>query len=763
MPQARHRDISKLVDRNTRASVALVVVLLIAWISTVAGVLGVQAEIAKRHAIMLDVRDVARQGQIMRMAVSEPTPENDAASLHGLELATKRAQASVDAIAASADSPKERVLAKALGSAFAAHRTETGTRERSAAPPLREAHGNPDFGSDDRLDLLSKASDDLTELEDAELGVLQRNENLVLVVSALLLLVLSAWSLGTFRRSRAATASLLASLEDSFIEIDHRRAELQAFTDAAPMAVFHADAHGVFRWLNAKASAWVDGRSGDDAVLFIRDGIVADDRERVFNAWTRLVAHGERFEHDFRFLKPDGDAAWIRASASAVVVAGRITGFVAVAQDVTASKRLQEELAQSRMRMRRMADGVPALMARLDETETYRFVNGTYRTWFGDGAPRIGTTLRQFLGEETYALFSPVLARVRKGEAVRFEMRHLSLHGRHFVGDVSYTPDRDDEGRVCGMYVLVNDISERKELEKGLFAAKELAQVTLESITDAVLTTDRSGAVTFLNRRAEALLDRTAIRARGLPIDTVVALHDPDGQRSQTSLIRAIYEERVVDTLQPRHLVLDNGEKVDVEVVAAPIRDRDGEVVGGVLVLRDVSIARAVADRMRQLAESDALTGLPNRLVFEQRLRALLAGLAPEESLAVLYMDLDGFKSVNDEHGHGAGDELLREFASRLAALAGPADTICRLGGDEFVALLVPPVSLREAVVRAESFVGAAVRPFAWQGQRLSVTLSVGVAQAPHHGTDAHTLVRKADDALYDAKQAGKNQVRVAS
>jgi diguanylate cyclase (GGDEF)-like protein/PAS domain S-box-containing protein len=718
-----------------------------------------------RHAKVLASADVVSQTQAMRLSMGAWILRADNRAASAWRRSAEQARTAVATLQASADGDEaEAALIRAV-----AHQLDD--RIATATPLLATV---PAQGQEARVAQMMGASyqtmnaamtsalEALTDHEQEHLRRMAAAERIALGLAGVLLLGLGGWSVTTLRHSRAGAAAILRSLEESFAETDQGRAELHAFTHAAPLAVFHADATGRPHWLNAKASAWVGHREGDDAAHFIRDGIVADDRRRVTDAWERLVETGDRFDQAFRFVGLDGDTVWIRAHASPVVVAGVATGFVAVVQDITASRVLQDEVTQSRLRMRRMADGVPALLARLDETETYRFVNATYRAWFGDGAPRIGSTLREFLGEETYALFSPVFVRVRKGEAVRFEMRRLSLHGRQFVGDVSYSPDHDEDGLFCGMYVMVHDISERKQLEESLFAAKELAQVTLESIADAVLTTDRYGAVTFLNRRAEALLNKPAVRARGLPIDALVQLREPDGSPSQTALLRAIREERVVDVLRPRQLVVDDGVRIDVEDVAAPIRDRDGQVVGGVLVLRDVSVAQAVAERMRQLAESDGLTGLPNRMVFEQRLRALLAHLQPDETLAVLYMDLDGFKSVNDLYGHGAGDELLRQFSARLMALTAPADMVCRLGGDEFVALLAPPVSLREAVVRAEAFIDAAIRPFTWQDQQLWVTLSVGIAEAPLHGSDAQLLVKRADDALYAAKDAGKNQARVA-
>jgi diguanylate cyclase (GGDEF)-like protein/PAS domain S-box-containing protein len=444
-----------------------------------------------------------------------------------------------------------------------------------------------------------------------------------------------------------------------------------------------------------------------------------------------------------------------------VIIDGKTTGYAAVMQDITEERVLSEEIVRSRRRMRKLTDSVPALLARLDDTDTYRFVNATYRSWFGDAAPVVGSTLQEFLGAEAHLRLRPALDRVRAGHAVRLEMPHANLKGRAFVGDITYTPDLDDDGHYCGFYVLVTDVSERKRLEDSLFAAKELAQVTLDSIGDAVITTDNTGVVTSLNKQAEALLDHQATRARGLPIDVLVNLSEADGTPAAIPLLRAIAGEAPPAIARSRRLLRKDGSQRAIEDVASPIRDRGGTIIGGVLVLRDVSVTQALADEMRRLAESDVLTGLPNRMVFDRRLRAALASREATASLAVLYMDLDGFKSVNDTFGHDAGDALLKEMARRFDTRVGKVETVCRLGGDEFVVLLPAPTSRREAVVLAEAFLEVARAPVRWGNHDLFVTLSVGVAVAPADGTEAHALMRWADQTLYAAKQSGKDKVVV--
>jgi diguanylate cyclase (GGDEF)-like protein/PAS domain S-box-containing protein len=764
MSQERQAQLSRLVERSLRASLMLVALLTLTGIMTAVGLLVIQGYIVSGHDALLEANQITNDAAGVRLLLDPSLLAGDESIREGWTVSDAAAEVH---LAQLRNMVGPDPTARAALDVVAARLAE---RQAAAAPFLRRA--NMEFHDDhlvqaqgreylQRNAAFAAAVSGFVNLEHARLESLRSRERMVLAIAGIFLLALVGWWSMTLRRSRLLARELLIGLEEAVHATERGRAQLQAITDAAPLAVFHVDSTGDSRWLNAQASEWAGHPASKDVASAMVGRIHPDDRASVTGAWRRLIEQGGRFESRFRFAAAEGMTIWAHARAVPVIIDGVTTGYAAVMQDITEERLLSEEIVRSRRRMRKLTDSVPALLARLDHTDTYRFVNATYRTWFGDDAPVVGSTLQEFLGTDAHSRLQPALDRVRAGHAVQLEMPHANLKGRAFVGDITYTPDLDDDGKYCGFYVLVTDVSERKRLEDSLFAAKELAQVTLDSIADAVITTDNMGIVTSLNKQAEALLDHPATRARGLPIDAVVNLTEADGTPAAIPLLRAIAGEVPLATSRAKSLLREDGSQRAIEDVASPIRDRSGAVIGGVLVLRDVSATQALADEMQRLAEADVLTGLPNRMVFDRRLRAALTSREETATLAVLYMDLDGFKSVNDTFGHDAGDALLQEMARRFRTRVSEMETVCRLGGDEFVVLLPAPTSRREAVVLAEAFLEVARAPVRWGSHDLFVTLSVGVAVAPADGTEAHALMRWADQTLYAAKQSGKDKVVV--
>jgi diguanylate cyclase (GGDEF)-like protein/PAS domain S-box-containing protein len=312
----------------------------------------------------------------------------------------------------------------------------------------------------------------------------------------------------------------------------------------------------------------------------------------------------------------------------------------------------------------------------------------------------------------------------------------------------------------------VEDITVRKSAEsvlrtaeEALFEEKERAQVTLNSIGDAVLTTDLLGKVTYLNLVAERMTGWSREEALGRPIAEVFRIID--GTTRQTAANpgqRAIDEDRTVGLVADCVLVRRDGFESAIEDSAAPIHNRDGQVAGAVIVFHDVSQSQDVTLKMAHLAQHDSLTGLPNRVLLTERLtQAIALAHRHRKQVALLFVDLDHFKNINDTLGHVGGDQLLQAVADRLVACVRASDTVCRLGGDEFVILLAEIEQPKDAAQVAEKLLAAAAVPQVIEGHEVQVTLSIGISVYPDDGIDVLSMMQNADTAMYHAKGCGRN------
>jgi len=304
-----------------------------------------------------------------------------------------------------------------------------------------------------------------------------------------------------------------------------------------------------------------------------------------------------------------------------------------------------------------------------------------------------------------------------------------------------------------------------RDTEAALQAATEWAQVTLNSIGDAVVTTDLACRVTYLNRVAETLTGWSCADALGKPLAQVLRLID--GETLETAANpgqRAMDENRTVGLAMGCLLIRKDGSHLQIEDSAAPIHDRDGLLQGAVIVFHDACHSLIHSSRLAYQAQHDALTELPNRILLSERLSRAI-GLAKRHRLqvALLYLDLDDFKTINDSHGHAVGDLLLRSVADRLSECVRNTDTVCRQGGDEFVVLLSEVEKPEDATRVAEKILTALAEPYHIYPHELHITASIGVSLYPEHGKDEPTLLNNADTAMYHAKQSGHNKQRFFS
>jgi diguanylate cyclase (GGDEF)-like protein/PAS domain S-box-containing protein len=322
-----------------------------------------------------------------------------------------------------------------------------------------------------------------------------------------------------------------------------------------------------------------------------------------------------------------------------------------------------------------------------------------------------------------------------------------------------------DDGLLAMMDTLGNLLGEfaaRKRVETALFEEKERAEVTLRSIGDGVIVIDTLGRITYLNPIAEEMTGWSARDALGHPVTEVLRVVDhQSGEPGLNPLLMALRENRTLGLAANSDLVRRDGFQTPIEDSAAPIRGRDGELLGSVMVFHDISESRAMALKMSHLAQHDYLTDLPNRVLLQDRFAQAIGRAKREHGhLALLYSDLDGFKHINDSLGHEVGDLLLQQVSQRLLHSVRSVDTVSRQGGDEFVILLPEIRSSSDAVRVADHILQAMREPFQVADTELNVTLSIGIAMYPSDGSDPGVLLKYADAAMYQAKQHGRNQYR---
>src|SRR5688572_939199 len=311
------------------------------------------------------------------------------------------------------------------------------------------------------------------------------------------------------------------------------------------------------------------------------------------------------------------------------------------------------------------------------------------------------------------------------------------------------------------IWQLIAMMFERRGLEQQMFVERERAEITLNSIGDAVMTTDTQGNVTYLNAEAEALTGWPRAEAFARPLAEVFDVTDAlTGSHAQDPSQLAIEHNRKIRLKGNYILVGRDGQETAIEHSAAPIHDRNGNVAGAVIVFRDVVVSRERRLQMLHLAEHDALTDLPNRLLLNDRLaRAIALARRYGRRLAVLFLDCDRFKHINDTLGHAIGDQVLRSIAKRLTTCVCESDAVSRHGGDEFLILLSELDHPQDAEAIAQKIVDSIAEPHLIAGHELQLTASVGIALYPEDGQDAQSLIMRADTAMYYAKNTGRNKV----
>jgi diguanylate cyclase (GGDEF)-like protein/PAS domain S-box-containing protein len=406
-------------------------------------------------------------------------------------------------------------------------------------------------------------------------------------------------------------------------------------------------------------------------------------------------------------------------------------------------------------------------------------LNATDGPFYGEWAKAIAEGVETLAKKEIWAIFLNLCLPGDDGLSHYDELRKsapgiptLVLGG---IGDEAMVTEalrRGAKDFLLGTHIdsysfarAIRHMAEREKAEEALFTEKERARVTLDSIGDAVLSTDMLGNVSYLNGVAEKMTGWSKEEAFGKPLAQVFKIIDGvTREPSPDPMELAIAKNKTVGLTANCMLVRRDGVESAIEDSAAPIHDRSGTVSGAVIVFRDVTTSRAMAGEMMHLAQHDTLTDLPNRTLLKDRLaQAVAIAHRNGTHVAVMFLDLDNFKNTNDSLGHSIGDKLLQSVAARLTSFVRSSDTVSRQGGDEFVLLLSEIKSAADAGLAAGKILISLAAPQRLDQHDLRITASIGVSTYPQDGDDADTLMKKADNAMYRAKRNGRNNYQVYS
>jgi diguanylate cyclase (GGDEF)-like protein/PAS domain S-box-containing protein len=448
------------------------------------------------------------------------------------------------------------------------------------------------------------------------------------------------------------------------------------------------------------------------------------------------------------------------ASILLLYIAAVIVTYLAIRYELQLRRTLERGLRESNVRLRLITDNTPALITYTDTHECFQFANAYMGAIGGKtGEQMVGRTMREVCSPDLYTHIEPQVKRALSGERVQFEGR-VEIGGQDLNYETHYIPHRSEDGAILGFYAMSFDVTLRQQAQDELFREHERLDVTLSSIGDGVITSDTAGCVTYLNPVAEKMTGWTSSEATGRPLEDVFNVINIDTRRKTPNPLKQALRENRIVTLEPDTILIRRDQQeVDIEDSAAPIRDRSGDVIGGVLVFHDVSEARRLNSRLTYQAQYDALTGLPNRSLFMERLEQALERAAhSNETVALLFMDLDHFKSVNDMFGHAVGDKLLTQVAKRVGEGLRHSDTAARLSGDEFVVLLPNDMDVNTVASVAEKLRAIVSAPYKIEGHHLSIGVSIGISRFPNDGAHAELLLKCADLAMYDVKAHGRNK-----
>jgi diguanylate cyclase (GGDEF)-like protein/PAS domain S-box-containing protein len=514
--------------------------------------------------------------------------------------------------------------------------------------------------------------------------------------------------------------------------------------------------NGKFRYINPLFAELTGYSERELLGKYSLDLVHPEDRETVRKKAVDSLKGKTSLPYEYRFVKKSGDIMWVLEKVISTEYRGK-RATVGSFLDITELKKAEEALAESEARYRSVVETGGAGIVIGDPSGRIVFVNQAFCKMLGYSRQElIGELFAKFVHPDDTAM---VIEKFAEGLAHPEAEYHLEFRAMHKEGHVvwiypSVSPIFRNNVLVSGVAVVF-DITERKRLEDDLKKSEERYRTILEEIQDNYFETDLEGNFTFVNDSMCRIMGYSKEELIGMNYKTFAVKEDVD----------VVYRDfnrvfRTGETIKGlAYKFVDRYGNIGFEELSvSAIKDDTGRVVAFRGISRDVTERIRLERELHDIATHDFLTGLPNRMVLSDRLNvALEAARRNKNKLAVMMLDLDRFKIVNDTYGHSMGDKVLMAAGQRLTSLMRKSDTVARVGGDEYLVLLPKIGRMEDAVKVAKKILEAFRKPYAINSYKIRVTTSVGLAVYPDDGEDSEALIRNADIAMYWVKEQNRD------
>jgi diguanylate cyclase (GGDEF)-like protein/PAS domain S-box-containing protein len=547
-------------------------------------------------------------------------------------------------------------------------------------------------------------------------------------------------------------------------QLDEKQELLDAVVESIDVAVVACDAAGNLTLFNraARALHGVDMSSIASSEwskyysLFHANGVTPLDLEDV--PLTRVL-RGESVRDEAVVIAfPNSEPHTVLVSGRRLRgAAGRELGAVVAIKDITELNASRERLAVSERRLRTVTENLPAMMGKVNADGRFVFLNRhALEAYSKSEAELIGKGVESAYSAEDFQKIKPYINRVRTGERVFFE--HVARKdNREQYYQCCFVPQRFSSGKSDGFFAMAFDITERRLSEMRQAESEERLRTITDNVPVLIAQLDPEQRYSFANEIHSAWLGKKPQEILGQTMEEAFG-HAYYEQQKET-----IERAWSGNASQCEHEIVRNKHTRIVHSIFLP-QKRNGVVVGVYVLTTDATTSRTLQRNLHAMAHTDALTSLPNRRYFESALHAVTERAGnPESYAALLYLDIDHFKQINDLHGHAMGDAVLVEFASRLRTAVRSSDLVARLAGDEFTVLLNDVRGLFDVELVAEKILASVREPFMVEGKVLNVTTTIGAALSDCAVAAPRALMEAADAALYRAKKAGRDTYSTSS